>query len=261
LSREKLSVILITYNEEKNIRDCLRSVSWAEEIVVVDSGSTDRTVELAGEFTDRIFSNPWPGHKEQKNFALLKASSNWVLSIDADERVTDELREFILKELLNPRFDGYRFPRKNYFLGTWLKHGGWYPDHVLRLFRRDAGSFGGINPHDRVVIQSGRVTTTPVPILHYTYGSLSQYIVKQDFYSSISAGEKHKAGGMSRSVRYVMPLKAVFKFIEVYMVKRGFLDGYPGLVAAVGAAFSAFFKYAKIWEMQRVENGKADDKD
>ena len=124
MNREKLTVTIIAHNEEENIRDCLQSVKWADEIVVVDAESTDRTVEICKEYTDKVFLNPWPGHKEQKNFAVSKALNLWIFSIDADERVPDELKNFILEELKNPAFDGYRFPRQNYFLGKWLKHGG-----------------------------------------------------------------------------------------------------------------------------------------
>lgn len=250
MKREKLSVTVITYNEEDNITDCLESLKWADEIVVVDCGSSDRTVEISGKYTDRVFHNPWPGHKEQKNFAVAKASHLWILSIDADERVTYELRDYILKELQSPHFNGYRFPRKNHFLGKWLRHGGWYPDHVLRLFRKDKGYFGGINPHDKVVIEAGMVGTVPVPLLHFTYKSFSQYESKIISYSSIAARMKYEAGRKFPFISVLTPVKTLTKFIEVYFIKLGLLDGYLGLVVAMASSYSAFWKYAKIWELK-----------
>ena len=139
MEREKISITIITYNEEDNIRDCLESVKWADEIIVVDSGSIDKTTEICREFTDKVFFNTWTGMREQKQYAVERALNTWIFSIDADERATEAIMQFIIQELKNPAHDGYRFPRQNYFLGAWLKHGGWYPDHVLRLFRRDAG--------------------------------------------------------------------------------------------------------------------------
>jgi glycosyltransferase involved in cell wall biosynthesis len=249
VTREKVSVTIITHNEEDNIEACLRSVAWADEIVVVDSGSTDRTVEICRRFTDKIYFNTWEGMKEQKNFAVGKTTHPWILSIDADERVTEELRAFTLTELEHPAFDGYRFRRMNFFLGRWLRHGGWYPDHVLRLFRKDTSYFDGINPHDRVIVKTGNVATTSLHLEHFTYKSLAQYILKQNLYSSISAAEKFKTGkfvrmGVTRAV-----LKTIWKFVETYILKAGFLDGFYGFVVSAGATYATFWKYAKIREL------------
>lgn len=254
MERNKVTATIITFNEEANIGDCLRSVVWADEIVVVDCGSSDRTVEISRQYTDRVYHNPWPGHKEQKNFAVDKASHLWVFSIDADERATEELAAFVLSELRDPKSDGYRFPRKNHFLGRWLKHGGWYPDHVLRLFRKDRGFFGGTNPHDKVIIEEGTVSTTSVPLLHFTYRTFAQYESKIHSYSSIMAAAAFVPGRKSRWIPFLTPIKAVTKFLEVYVVKRGFLDGYLGLVVAMASAFTAFWKYAKLWELQRADS-------
>ncbi|MFH2012816.1 MAG: glycosyltransferase family 2 protein [Pseudomonadota bacterium] len=254
MNREKLTVTIIAYNEEENIRECLQSVEWADEIVVVDGESTDRTVEICKEFTENVFINPWPGHKEQKNFAISKASNLWIFSIDADERVPDELKNFILKELENPASDGYRFPRQNYFLGKWLKHGGWYPDHVLRLFRKDKGSFGGINPHDKVIIESGKVSTVSIPLIHYTYKSISQYVSKQDSYSSISAQQQHGSNKNLTILLLKVIGKPVWKFFETYIIKAGFLDGISGLITAIVASYALFLKQIKIWEINQSNN-------
>lgn len=247
VEREKVSVTIITHDEEANIRECLESVKWADEIIVVDSGSTDRTVDIAREFTDKVFYNPWTGMKEQKQFAVEKASHLWIFSIDADERATQDIKQCILQELQRPAYDGYRFPRQNYFLGSWMKHGGWYPDHVLRFFRKDRGYFGGINPHDKVVVKSGKVATLKTPLIHYTYRSISQYLAKQNMYASISARELFLSG--KKVARYVIPLKTCWKFVETYFVKRGFLDGFRGFLVAIGATYAIFWKYVHLWEL------------
>lgn len=247
MDREKLSVTIITFNEERNIKDCLESVKWADEIVVVDSGSSDKTVEICKDFTDKIFFHPWIGMKEQKQYAVNKASNLWIFSIDADERLTDAIEDFILQELKNPSYDGYRFPRQNYFLGKWMKHGGWYPDMVLRFFNRDKGYFGGINPHDKVIIKSGRIKTVPFPLVHNTYNSISQYLIKQNLYSSVSAMERVKAG--KKAMPLLIPVKTVWKFVETYFIKWGIMDGFHGFVAAMGATYSTFLKCVKIWEL------------
>jgi len=249
LDREKISVTIITHNEEENIGDCLESVKWADEIVVVDSGSTDMTIEICKGYTDKVFFNSWVGMKEQKQYAVEKASNTWVFSIDADERATEGIKSFILQELKNPIYDGYRFPRQNYFLDKWLKHGGWYPDHVLRFFRKDRGYFGGVNPHDKVVVDGGSVTTVDIPFIHFTYKSIAQYLTKQNMYSSISATELFRAG--RKIVPYIVPVKIMWKFIETYFVKKGFLDGFRGFIVAMGATYSMFWKYIQLWELSR----------
>jgi len=246
----RLSVTIITYNEEENIRNCLESVKWADEIVIIDSGSQDKTVEISKEYTSKVFINPWPGHYQQKNFATDKTTNLWVFSIDADERVTLELRKDIERVLTNPLFDGYLFPRKNYFLGKWMRHGGWYPDHVLRLFRKGKGRFGGINPHDKVIIDGGKVGVINTPIVHLTYRNFSQYIAKQHTYTTISAKEIVKRRGKKTKVGQLTLIGRFFtKFLERYIWKMGFLDGLHGLIAAIAASYFAFVKYAKVWEL------------
>ena len=260
MDRHKVSVTIITFNEEHNIQDCLRSVEWADEVVVVDSGSSDKTVEIAREFTDKVFVNPWPGHKQQKNFAVDKASNEWILSVDADERVTDGLREFVLEELRSPGYAGYRFSRKGFFFGVWQKHGGWYPDYVLRLFRRDKGRFGGENPHDRVIINNGQVKDVRKDLLHYTYTNLTDQLKRLDSYADIQMRERFDPKRSYAHLPYLLPFKAVFKFVEFYFIKRAFLDGKLGIVRAGIAGFSSFWKYAKLYELSIKQEEKEKDK-
>ncbi len=235
----KISVTVVCLNEEGNLRACLESVRWADEIVVVDAGSADGTVAIAKEYTDKVFHNPWPGHKEQKNFAMEMARGPWILSMDADERVPADLAARIREEVAAPRHDGYRFPRRNYFLGHRMRHGGWYPDHVLRLFLKEKGRFVGINPHDYVEIRGGNVGILPIDLLHITYRSYSQYVMKQLSYSQIGAAQlakKRNAPGIPGGFRFLAGF--FFKFLETYVWKLGLLDGWPGFVASIGGAYA-----------------------
>ncbi len=236
---EKISATVICHNEELNLRACLESLRFADEIVVVDAGSTDATPAIAQEFTDRFYTNPWPGHKEQKNFAVDRAAFPWIFSLDADERVSPELAARIRAEVANPRHDGYRFPRDNYFLGRRMRHGGWYPDHVLRLFRKEKGRFTGINPHDYVEIDGGSLGTIPIPITHITYRTFSQYVRKQLSYSEIGAAEMEKRRQDGRPPGGGRLFSGFLcKFLETYVWKGGVLDGWPGFVASVGGAYA-----------------------
>ena len=245
----ELTATVITFNEEQNIQACLENLTWVKEIVVVDSGSSDRTLEICRGYTDKVFLNPWPGHVQQKNVAISLATHDWILSIDADERVPVELREAIERELSAPCHAGYCITRRNYFLGRWMRHGGWYPDRVLRLFDRRKGQFGGLNPHDRVVISDGSIGVIDGHLIHLTYRDFSQYLRKQDWYTGISAEGRVSRGRRPGSVTGAeLVLRALVKFMQVYLLKRGFLDGMPGLIAAVGAAYFNFIKYAKVWE-------------
>jgi glycosyltransferase involved in cell wall biosynthesis len=247
----RISVTIITFNEATNIRECLESVAWADEIVVVDSESRDETVTIAREYTDQVFVNPWPGHQEQKNVAVDKATGPWIFSLDADERVTPELAEEIRRVAANPgALDGYDVARKNYFLGRWMRHGGWWPDRVVRLFRKDRGRFGGINPHDRVIIQ-GRMGSLTPPLIHHTYRTFKQYVHKQYSYAEIGAREMLKRRPGRRITVASMIAKGLTKFMEVYVLKRGALDGVHGLIAAVCGSYFAFLRYALVWEAKR----------
>jgi glycosyltransferase involved in cell wall biosynthesis len=252
VKRERCSVTIITLNEERNLRDCLQSVRWADEVVIVDSGSTDGTLRIAEEFGCKVIHNPWPGMREQKNIATAAAAGPWILNLDADERLSEELQKEVQSHLADPKVDAFNFPRKNIFLGKWMRHGGWYPDETLRLFRKGQGKFGGINPHSNVELPAGaKVTTLKHPLVHYTYFTLAQYVGKQYSYADAAARELFESG----KLRSVSPtriwVKTFWKFIETYLIKRGFLDGTHGLIAALGATFGAYLKQARIWELSR----------
>ena len=168
----------------------------------------------------------------------------------------ETLRDFILDELSAPSADGYRFPRLNHFIGKRMRFGGWYPDHVLRLFDRNKGRFGGINPHDKVIIDNGKISTGKIALIHYTYSTLDQYLAKQNFYSSIAANVKFNASKKYTFIPVTLFVKTFWKFFEVYVLKRGALDGTHGFVAAFGSACLTFWKYAKIWELSRNRKSK-----
>ena len=249
---EKLSVTIITFNEEKNIKDCLDSVKWADEIVVIDSFSTDRTVEICREYTDRVYQNKWQGFVDQKEFALTKASHNWVLSIDADERISDELREEI-KEVLsgNLKYDGYYMPRKTFYINRWILHCGWYPDHKIRLFKKDKGRWegtGGTAIHESVKI-NGRVGYLKGDILHYSFPTISSHLKTINSFTSISASENFKKG--ERTGILSILLRPPFNFFKMYILKLGFLDGLPGFIVSALSSYHVFIKYAKMWEMEK----------
>ena len=246
-----ISVCIITYNEEKNIRRCLESASWANEIIVVDSLSEDRTVEIAREFTRDIHQRSWIGYVDQKNFAMSKASNDWILSLDADEQVSEALREEILKEILNPAArDGYRIPRRSFYQGKWIRFSGFYPDRQLRLFRRGKGHWTGGRIHE-VLKAQGPISDLKNDLLHYPYqGTISGQIHALERYAGLYAQELHEKGKRFRMSALL--LRPVFKFLEVYFWKLGFIDGLPGFLIAATSSYGMFVRYVKLRE---IENG------
>lgn len=252
MDQEKLdiSAVIITCNEEKNIRRCLESLTWAGEIVVVDSGSTDATVEIARRYTGRIITHPFEGYVGQKNYALDQASGEWVLSVDADEMVTPGLltriREVWPAE--RGRYDGFTVNRRSRFSGKWIRHCGWYPDRKLRLFRRSRGRWEGEDLHEKVRLD-GPVMNLNADLLHYTYEDLSENIRKIQRYSTIFARAQHDRG--RRASLWDLLTRPPAKFLKSYLLKLGFLDGRHGLILSVTATFYVFLKYAKLWELQK----------
>jgi glycosyltransferase involved in cell wall biosynthesis len=231
-------------NEADRIGECLRSADFADEWIVVDSHSTDATREIAAAFGARVIERDWAGWVEQKNFAVEQASHDWVLCLDADERLSPELRRSI--EAALERDDdtaGFEFARLTRYMGRWIRHGGWYPDWKLRLFRRSSGRFEGRNPHDRVRV-NGRVERLAGDILHDPFRSLSDHIRTIDRYTTVAAEEKHARGVRANLVD--LTLRPWGKFVRMYLFKRGLLDGLPGFVVAITGAFYVFLKYAKL---------------
>ena len=250
----RLSVTVITYNEEAKIKDALDSVKWADEIVVVDSYSTDRTVEICREFTDKIYFKEFIGFGGLKNLAIEMASHDWILSLDADERVTEGLRDRIQKILSDePDAEGYAIPRKNYFLGRWVRHCGWYPDYrSVQLFNRKMGSFTGDLVHERLVLTPGaRKAYLKEHILQYPFLDFNQFITKNTRYAGLRAEELLKQG---RSFRFHQLLThPAFMFFKMYVLRAGFLDGMVGLILSISYAYFTFAKYAHLWELACVK--------
>ncbi len=246
-----LSVVIITLNEEAKIKDCLESVAWADEIVLVDSFSKDNTVEIARNYTDKIYQREFAGFGDQKNFALSKASGDWILAIDADERVTSELQEEIKRTLTNSRACGYYMPRKSYFSGKWIKHCGWWPDYLLRLFRRDCGRFSDRLVHEAVQVD-GPTVKLKNPVEHHPFFSVSDLIKKADTYSTLGA-KVMLAEGKSSSSCHALTHSA-FGFFKTYLLKLGILDGWRGLAIAFSNAAGVFYRYMKCVEMKEQQD-------
>ncbi len=245
---EKISATLITYNEAANIAEALQSVTWADETVVVDSGSTDATLDICRRFTDKIFHRDWTGYVDQKNFAVEKASHEWIFSLDADER-PDSVLVSEVDALRRAGFQkpGYRIPRVAYFMGRWIRHGDWYPDYQLRLFDRRQGRWQGGSVHESVRTQ-GEPGLLRGELHHYTYRSLSDYLRRLEVYSTLAAADYKRRGRTSSFLKLLADPFATF--LKADVLKRGFMDGTPGLIVAVMGAVSVFFKYAKLYELQ-----------
>lgn len=253
-----LSACIITFNEESRIRDCLESVTWADEIIVVDSLSTDKTVDICREYTRQVYQRTWPGNVDQKNYAIGLAKNDWILSLDADERLSPGLIEEIQEALHNPGdVVGFFFPRRSFYLGRWICHGEWYPDHQLRLFKRGCGQWQGTNPHGRVVV-SGKTRYMKHDLYHFNYKNFTHQLRTIDNYSTIFAdimADRGKGFGLFKFL-----FQPLFKFIKGYFLKRGFLDGLPGFIIATASAFYVFVKYVKLWErLQHREIKKASE--
>jgi glycosyltransferase involved in cell wall biosynthesis len=245
-----LSVCIICYNEARNIRRCLDSITWADEIIVVDSMSSDTTVEIAREYTDALFQRAWTGYADQKNVALSKAHGDWVLSLDADETIPLQLKEEILTEIARPGTkDGYRIPRRSFYQGRWICHSGYYPDRQLRLFRRKKARWVGGRVHERVEIK-GETGDLKNDILHYPYkGVISGQLQTVDNFSGLMAADLHEKGKRFHPI--LLLSRPFFKFLEVYLLKRGFLDGVPGLIIAATSAYALFVRYVKLREIEK----------
>jgi glycosyltransferase involved in cell wall biosynthesis len=254
--RMKISATVITFNEEENIAAALESLSWADEIIVVDSESADRTVEIARRYTDKVFVRQWPGYSDQKNFAADQARNDWVFSIDADERVSDELaREIELLALdAGSKVAGFEMPRLTFYLGRWIKHSGWYPDYKLRLYDRKRARWRGEHVHESLAAD-GEVIRLSGNLLHFTVRDASEHHLRIDRYTSLAAEQSYSQGKRaSVAALFFTPLAT---FISSFIVKRGFLDGAQGLAIAFFAAHYAFLKALKLWEKNMGVTGQA----
>lgn len=249
MHRKELSVIIIVQEEEENIRECLESVKWADEIVVVDSHSQDRTVEICKQYTEKIYQQEWQGFAPKKALALKKATKEWVLSIDADERVTPELKAEIEQILTRGKdCDGYYIPRKSYFLGKWMRHCGWYPGYQLKLFKRDKARVSDVHVHEGFLV-NGRVGYLKGDIIHLSHPTLKESFEKLNRESSLEALDRVHRKRVRWYHFFAHPLAA---FFNKFITKKGFLDGIHGLILSIVAAMVKMALYLKIWELQNI---------
>lgn len=245
-----LSVIVITKNEASRIGDCLASVQFADEIIVLDGCSTDATADIARAHGAQVHqAADWPGFGPQKNRVLALATQPWVLSIDADERVTPELQAEIVQTLARPAYDGYQIARLSEFCGKKIRHSGWWPDYVVRLFRRELGTFDNVPVHEQVLVQ-GRVGKLKTWFLHFPFDDLEALVTKINRYSSDAAQMMALKG--RRVGVFGLITHSVWTFIRIYLLRRGFLDGRHGFVLAVTAASGSFLRYSKLMFLNEV---------
>jgi len=248
MERHPITVTIITLNEENNIKNAIGSAQgWANEVLVVDAGSQDRTVELSEELGARVLRNPWRGYGHQKNFAQSAASNEWVLNIDADERITPDLKKEIDEILLssNSPFNGFEIPRKTFYLGMWVRHGGWYPNYLVRLAKKKNSNWTEAEVHESLKV-TGPIGKLRSPLEHYTFNSISEQVETNLRYSRKGFDELKKRG--QKPSIFKLMTKPLGKFLETYFIKKGFRDGLLGFIISVNAAHSMFLKYAYFFE-------------
>lgn len=247
----KISAVIITYNEEDNLGRCISSLtSVVDEVLVVDSFSTDRTKEIAINQGARFIENPFEGHIQQKNFALSKAKHHWVLSLDADEELSDTLIDSILNVKDSPTVNAYKMNRLTSYCGHWIHYSGWYPDTKIRFWNKEVGSWGGTNPHDSVILDKGIVAQKiEGDLLHYSYSSVSQHVLQLDKFTTIAAREALAKGKKLNPVIHII-LYPFWIFIKTYFLKLGFLDGFYGFVICINGSFYKFLKYVKLFQLK-----------
>jgi glycosyltransferase involved in cell wall biosynthesis len=245
-----VSAVIIAKNEADAIGDALTSLSWADEIVVVDAQSTDGTVEIARRFTDRVYVRAWNGYVDQKNYAASLATHDWIFSLDADERVTHDLSAEI-RELLSsePAMRGYRMPRVSFYLGRWMRTTDMYPDYQLRLYDRRHGHWDGMHVHESVKLDAGPVGHLKSELQHYPYKDLSEHLIRMDRYTTLAAQQMFEKG--KRATRLELLFHPPVAFARNYILKGGFRDGKPGLIVSLVNSYYVMLKFAKLWELQR----------
>jgi glycosyltransferase involved in cell wall biosynthesis len=240
-----LSIIIITKNASAHISRCLASVNWADEIIVLDSGSSDDTLIHARYFTDKIYINTdWQGFGVQKNRALTYAQGQWVLALDADEVVTPALKQAILSAIQQTSHSAFKFPRRSRYCSRWIEHGGWSPDYVLRLFRRGCACFSNDLVHEQLLLKTGSLGTLTTPLLHYSFSSLEEVLAKIDAYSTASAQMRFQ-NGQKGSLRKAI-LHGIWTFLRTYILRAGFLDGREGFMLAFSNAEGTYYRYLKL---------------
>lgn len=246
-SNPTISAIIITKNEADNIVDCLESVSWVNEIIIIDSNSTDETVDICHRYTDKVFEMDWPGFGPQKNRALEKATGDWIFSIDADERISSELQQEISAAIQSREFDAYLIPRKSSYCGKFIKHGGWSPDYVLRLFRKESAKFSDDIVHEKI-IGAGKTDKLTNPIIHYTFRDFEKILDTINRYSTSGATIRYDRGQNTSLLTAI--IRGFWTFFRTYFLKLGFLDGAEGFMLAVSNAEGTYYKYLKLRLLQ-----------
>jgi glycosyltransferase involved in cell wall biosynthesis len=245
----RISAVLISLNAQAHLRECLQSVAWADEIVVLDSGSTDATAAICAELGAKFtVSSDWPGFGPQKNRALALASNDWIFSLDTDEVCTPELRAALEQAARTGACAAYEMPRRSSFCGHFMRHGGWWPDYVTRLFRRSRARFSDSKVHERLVVD-GAIGRLDPPLIHYTYDTMEQALAKAERYATAGAQQAFDAG--KRSTPLGAALHGAWAFIRTYLVRRGFLDGAPGFALARYNAHTTYQRYLKLWKLGR----------
>lgn len=248
--KTSLSVVIITYNEEDRIEDCIKSVSFADEVLVVDSESTDDTIDIARSLGAKVIVKPWRGFSLQKQFAVDRCTHEWVLILDADERVPASTRDIIKSELGDDLkwIKAFSFKRKNFINNRWIRHSGWWPDRVIRLVKKDSGSFDRRHVHEKWVVHGG-VKHLNAVIEHHPYRRYSEMVKKMDSYSTLGAKDLNATGF---NVNHFTPIgHGLWAFIRTYILERGILDGFDGLMISLMNGMGSFLKYAKLMEMKR----------
>jgi len=249
-----ISACIITKNEELNIESCLKSLDWVSEIIIVDSGSSDRTIELCETYGCNIVRSEWLGFGKTKQLAVNSASNDWIFSIDADEQVSPELKLNIIDILKEPQYKGYRIKRKSTYLGKGINYCGWQDDYPVRLFNKQYGNFDSNEIHEKVFLPDFSLGLINDPILHHPYKNLSQHIEKINLYSELGA-KKLKNQRQKFSLIYCFAA-GIVKFIKMYFVKKGFLDGRIGLILCSLSAYGVFVKYLKLWILNNDDQRK-----
>lgn len=253
-----LSAILITHNAATHITACLSSLSFVDEIIIIDAGSTDNTLEYCRTFTNKIFSHPdWQGFGVQKNRALSYAQGDWILSIDADERISSALQKEIQQAIQQTTYTAFQLSRRSRYCTRWINHSGWQPDQVIRLFRRTTAQFTNDLVHERVQVLSGAVGTLTTPLLHYSFNSLEEVLDKVNRYSTASAQMLYAKGQRSSLTQAIA--HGIWAFVRTYLLKRGFLDGREGFMLAISNAEGTYYRYLKLMYLQEYAHQRNSD--